>query len=91
MSKIVLAQIDTITGDIDFNFEINNNIPYFTDAQKKLSAFEYYSPLDSLNRCRTTIAMIDSTLLPTEDRGSIGMIKPSGWQTIRYDNIIRYG
>ena len=25
--------------------------------------------------------------MPTEKRGSIGMIKPSGWQTIKYDHI----
>ncbi len=26
--------------------------------------------------------------MPSEPRGSIGMIKPSGWQTIRYDDLI---
>ena len=26
--------------------------------------------------------------MPTEKRGSIGMIKPSGWHTIRYDDLI---
>ena len=25
--------------------------------------------------------------MPTEDRGSIGQIKPSGWQTIKYEHV----
>lgn len=46
-----------------------------------------YSPLDDLGRCGPATALITPESLPTEPRGSIGMIKPSGWHTVRYDFI----
>lgn len=64
---------------------INNNIPYFTEDDKSYAAYEYYSPLDSLGRCGVTSACIDRTLMPTEERGNIGSVKPTGWQTVKYD------
>ncbi len=65
---------------------INNNIPYFTDDEKKQTAsFEKYTQLDSLERCQVTYACIGKDLMPTEDRGNIGNIKPTGWQTVKYD------
>ena len=48
-------------------------------------AFEKYSDLDHLNRCRVAFASVGIETMPTEKRGSIGMVKPSGWQTIKYD------
>lgn len=64
---------------------INGNVPFFTEEEKTSEPFEYYSPLDRLGRCGTTFACISPELMPTEERGSIGMIKPSGWHTIKYD------
>ena len=65
---------------------INNNIPYFTDEEKNVtSSFEKYSNLDYLNRCGVAYANIGKDLMPTEERGSIGMVKPSGWKTVKYD------
>lgn len=64
---------------------INNNVPDFTDADLTTSSFEEYSNLDSLGRCGVAYACIGTDLMPTEDRGSIGQVKPSGWHTIKYD------
>ncbi|HJA29813.1 MAG TPA: DNA/RNA non-specific endonuclease [Candidatus Olsenella pullicola] len=51
-------------------------------------ALESYSTLDSLGRCGAAIALVGPETMPTEERGSIGMIKPSGWHTVRYDDLI---
>ena len=66
---------------------INNNEPIFDEKLKNTSSFESYSRLDSLNRCGVAIANIGIDLMPTEKREGIGMIKPSGWHTIKYDII----
>jgi len=68
---------------------VNNNNPQFSTADKKnTSAFEKYSNLDSLGRCGVAYANICREIMPTEPRGEIGMIKPSGWQTIRYNGVV---
>lgn len=69
--------------------EINDNKPYFTDDEKLsgTSSFESYSDLDSLGRCGTAYASVGQDIMPTEKRGEIGMIKPSGWHTVKYDCI----
>ena len=64
---------------------INNNQPFFTDDEIVNESYEYYSKLDALGRCGETRACIGIDLMPTEDRGSIGSVKPSGWQTVKYD------
>ncbi len=64
---------------------LNNNEPYFKVEDYSSEAFEEYSPLDSLGRCGVAIANIDKSLMPIEERGSIGMIKPSGWHTVKYN------
>lgn len=64
---------------------INNNIPNFTEEEKKATTFEHYSELDLLGRCGKAFANISIDLMPSTERESIGMIKPSGWQTSKYD------
>ena len=64
---------------------INNNVPSFTDEDYNSKTFESYSELDMLGRCGVAFANIDKSLMPTTKRGSIGMIKPSGWHTVKYD------
>ena len=64
---------------------INNNQPEFTQDQMTDRSFERYSPLDKLGRCGVAIACIGQDIMPTEERGSIGQVKPSGWHTIKYD------
>lgn len=66
---------------------INDNIPIFSDNELTELSFEYYSELDSLNRCGYAIACLGLDLMPTEERGSMGQIKPSGWQMVKYDFI----
>ena len=75
----------------DFSYSpyvvINNNIPFFTEDEYSLTSFEEYGELDYLGRCTSVIASIGTDIMPTEERGSIGQIKPSGWKTIKYDFI----
>lgn len=66
---------------------VNNNEPFFTDSDMTTTAFENYSDLDSLGRCGVAYANICKDVMPTEERGKIGMIKPSGWHTVKYDVI----
>ena len=66
---------------------IDNNEPNFDEKDKTTTSFEKYSNLDLLGRCGVAYANIGKDLMPTEERESIGMIKPSGWQTIKYDHI----
>jgi DNA-entry nuclease len=66
--------------------EVNDNEPYFTEEEKEnTTSFESYSSLDSLGRCQTAYANIGHDLMPTEERGAIGNVKPSGWQIAKYD------
>ena len=66
--------------------EVNGNTPFFDDFPTDV--FEIYSPLDFLGRCGVAYANICKDIMPTEPRGEIGMIKPSGWQTIKYNGLI---
>ena len=66
---------------------VNNNEPFFADSDMTTTAFENYSDLDSLGRCGVAYANICKEIMPTEKRGKIGMIKPSGWHTVKYDVI----
>ena len=67
---------------------VNGNVPGFTDADLTTTSFETYSPLDSLGRCGVAYASIGRDLMPTEERGSIGQVKPSGWHTVKYNGIV---
>lgn len=64
---------------------INGNIPYFSDEELTETAFEYYSDLDSLGRCGLTFACVGKEIMPMEKRGEIGQVKPTGWNTVKYD------
>lgn len=64
---------------------INENNPYFTEDELVTESYEEYAELDGLGRCGVTIACIGEDLMPTEERGSIGSVKPTGWQTVKYN------
>ena len=67
---------------------VHKNRPYFTKKQKKKKkSYESYGKLDSLGRCSTAISCIGRDLMPTEKRGEIGSVKPTGWHTVKYDGI----
>lgn len=65
--------------------EVNGNQPFFTQDELVTDSFEKYSPLDSLGRCGVAYANVGLDTMPTEERGNIGQVKPSGWQTVKYD------
>lgn len=67
---------------------INNNTPYFTDNELSTTSFEYYSELDDLGRCGVCMASIGQDIMPAEERGEIGNVKPSGWHTVKYPELI---
>ena len=62
---------------------LNGNLPNF-DALTT-DAYEYFSPLDRLDRCGYAEACVGRELMPTEDRTSISHVKPSGWKQAYYD------
>lgn len=64
---------------------INDNLPFFTAEEITDEAFEEYSELDMLGRCGVVWACIGQELMPTEERGNIGHIKPTGWHSVKYD------
>ena len=64
---------------------VNNNEPFFTENDMTADSFEYYGELDGLGRCTVAYASIGKDLMPTEKRGSIGSVKPTGWHTVKYD------
>ena len=66
--------------------ELNGNVPEFSESEKTYSeSFEEYGKLDSLGRCTYAVSCIGEDLMPTEKRGSIGSVKPSGWHISKYD------
>lgn len=67
---------------------INQNIPFFEKDDYKTESFENYSELDELGRCGVAYANISKELMPTEERGQIGAVRPSGWHTVKYPELI---
>ncbi len=66
---------------------LNDNVPAFSSDDLRQNSYEDYQPLDELGRCTAAIASIGKDLMPTEERGSIGQVKPTGWQTAKYDHV----
>jgi DNA-entry nuclease len=64
---------------------LNDNVPEFEEGDMTTTSFESYSDLDSLGRCGVAFANVGVDLMPTEERGSISQVKPSGWQSVKYD------
>ena len=64
---------------------VNGNVPYFTEDDLTDVSFERYSDLDSLGRCGVAYASVSTDTMPTEKRGSIGEVKPTGWINAKYD------
>jgi DNA-entry nuclease len=64
---------------------VHDNIPYFTAGDYPSESWEFYSDLDALGRCGPAMACIGTDLMPTEERGEIGSVKPTGWHLVKYD------
>lgn len=72
----------------DYYVILNDNKPNFKNDEYTDKSFESYSDLDSLGRCGVAYANVGPDIMPTSKRGSIGMIKPTGWHTVRYDDLV---
>ena len=83
VESVSLEEVPEYSGDE--YIEIDGGVPDFSDDEDFQPGYEYYSDLDSLERCGLTEALVGPETMPTEERGSIGMIKPTGWHTVRYD------
>ena len=68
--------------------EVHGNKPYFKTKDKKRGVFEEYGKLDNKGRCTACMAMITKKLMPKEERGAIGNVRPSGWHTVKYPELI---
>lgn len=66
---------------------VDENQPDFTSKDLTKKSYESYSNLDSEGRCQTAQACIGKDIMPKEERGAIGMVKPSGWHTVKYSNV----
>lgn len=77
-----LAAIPAYSGDP--YVVLSGNEPGFTAADATTDAFERYSPLDGLGRCGQAFACLGPETLPTEGRGDISEVHPSGWRQAEY-------
>lgn len=82
---ISLDEVPEYSGDP--YIVVNDNEPAFRKSDFTEESFEEYSDLDNLGRCGTAFANIGKDLMPNQKRGSIGSVKPSGWKTVKYDNV----
>ena len=67
--------------------EVENGEPDFTEEELTEESYESYGGLDMLGRCTEVEACIGTDLMPTEKRGNISEVKPSGWQSVQYENV----
>lgn len=67
---------------------LNGGRPNFTEWELSHITGEHYSELDGLSRCGTAVAMLSRDMMPTEKRGDIGEIRPSGWKQKKYEDLI---
>jgi DNA-entry nuclease len=86
VTGVSIADIPAYSGSAYVT--VNGNVPYFTDDEMSSVSYEYYSPLDSLDRCGVCIASVGQDIMPTEERGKIGDVKPTGWHTVKYAGIV---
>ena len=66
---------------------VNDNVPFFTEEELSSASYETYGELDPLGRCTVCVASVGQDLMPAEERGNIGAVKPTGWHTVKYDNV----
>lgn len=79
-------EIPAYCGEVSVT--LNDNVPGFSDSEITTTSYDRYGELDKLGRCTTAEACIGTDLMPTEERGSIGMIKPTGWNQNKYEGLI---
>lgn len=72
----------------DYSIVIHHNKPYFTKEELHTTPSLTLSPLDALSRAQKAMVCTNRETLNYDRRGSIGHIQPSGWHTVRYDDLI---
>ena len=85
--KVTVPEIalDTIPAYSGEAFAVLGDAPLFTEEDYTTESFELYGELDALNRCTYTMACVGRDQMPTEERENISQVKPTGWQTTKYD------
>ena len=88
-SQLLSEEVPAYTGQPAV--EVDDDAPSFSEEEisyaRENEGFESFSELDSLGRCGAVTVCVGPETMPKdgEERGSIGMIKPSGWQTSKYN------
>lgn len=87
-----LANVPEYAGDpyvyINATHEYPQGAPSFTQTELDRAgkgAFESYTPLDSMGRVGSALACLGPETMPTEERGSISNVHPTGWRQNFYD------
>lgn len=83
--EISLEEVPEYTGEP--YVEVDEGEPDFSEEELTTDSYETYSELDELGRCQSAEACVGTDLMPEEEREGIGEIKPSGWHTVKYDNV----
>lgn len=80
LSKLEYEETQTI--------EINDNSPHFSSLDLSLDngSWEKYGDLDTLNRATSAEAILNQDLMPTEKRGNISNVEPTGWDNKKIGN-----
>lgn len=81
-----LADLPAFQGEP--GVEVNGNVPYFTGEELAGGSGPQYSELDALDRCGPATVLVRREGMPTGEREGVGQYKPSGWHTVRYDDLI---
>ncbi|MFI3168260.1 MAG: DNA/RNA non-specific endonuclease [Bacillota bacterium] len=81
--SLSFGEVPSYSGEM--YVDVNDNEPFFEAAMLTDVSFEYYSELDSLGRCGYTVASIGQDIMPTDERGSISSVYPTGWVQGQYD------
>ncbi len=85
----LLAAVPEYSGKA--SVEVNGNVPGFTADEIAVAqargSYDQFSELDSLGRCGVAEANVGRDIMPTEKRGRISSVKPTGWHSVKYDGI----
>lgn len=84
--KTETLQIPVYSGKL--SVIVNNNVPDLDKKDAENGTFTNLSELDNLGRCGTAYMCAGPETLATEERGEIGHVKPSGWHTVKYPEVI---
>ena len=70
---------------------LHDSVPDFNAYDLTHIQGDHYSDLDELGRCGPAVAMLDTSMMPTQPRGDISMVHPSGWHSVDYPDLIDGG